>query len=235
MSLIARRLGVFGGTFDPVHVGHLRIAEEAVEFLGLDLLLFVPAAVPPHKGEEAILPFECRYEMLRLGIQGNPRFLVSGIEKDLPGKSYTVVTLGKLREQYSQDVELFFLVGMDAFFELDSWWHYRDLFRSASIVVLRRHGYCENSVADFLRVKVSPLIPGAEGSRSFQFQDPAFHPVYLLPNTSIEVSSSRIRQMVARGRSIRYLVPWAVMRYIQENRLYRFDTDKSNEKGTAES
>ncbi|HOV86201.1 MAG TPA: nicotinate-nucleotide adenylyltransferase [Syntrophobacteraceae bacterium] len=227
------RLGILGGTFDPVHVGHLRIAEEAVEFLALDTLLFIPAAIPPHKGATGILPFEYRYEMLRLGIQGNPRFQVSALEKDFPGKSYTVVTLGRLREQSPPDAELFFLVGMDAFFEMGSWWHYRELFRLASIVVLHRRGYSEGSVGDFLRAKVSAGY--FRGREELKFEDPALKPVYLLDNTLIEVSSTRIRRLVAQGRSIRYLVSEAVMGYIQQNRLYRLEAGKPGEKGSVGS
>ena len=136
-----RRVGIMGGTFDPVHTGHLRIAEEAREKLGLDRVLFLPAADPPHKPGGSILAFEHRWRMLELATQGNPRFRLSDLESRLPGKSYSVNSLKKLSEEYGGKAELFFLVGLDAFVEVDTWWRFRELFELARMVVLRRPGF----------------------------------------------------------------------------------------------
>ncbi|HQN19167.1 MAG TPA: nicotinate-nucleotide adenylyltransferase [Syntrophobacteraceae bacterium] len=213
------RVGVMGGTFDPVHVGHLRVAEEAVEALDLDMLLFIPAAVPPHKLGKSILAFEHRWRMLRLATDEHPRFAVSDLEQRLPGKSYTVVTLRKLQEEYGGKAELFFIVGMDAFFELNTWWHFNELFELAHMVVLRRRGYDESEVNGFLAQRVSAHYTCTGDNACFMH--PHLLPVHCLNNTRLDISSTRIRQLVKEGRSIRYLVVPEVMRYICSEQLYR--------------
>lgn len=213
------RVGIMGGTFDPVHIGHLRVVEEAVETLELDALLFIPAASPPHKPDETVLPFHHRYEMLRLAVEGRPRFRVSDIERRLPGKSYTVNTLHKLREEGGEGVELFFLIGMDAFFELESWWRHRELFRLAHLVVLRRPGFEDEDVGAFLREKISPAYKRDAGSCFFEH--PELLSVHCLHNTHFGVSSTQVRRLAGEGKSIRYLVLEEVMRYIDANCLYR--------------
>lgn len=214
-----QRIGVMGGTFDPVHLGHLRIAEEAVEELELDEVIFIPAALPPHKPGMSILPFAHRWNMLQLALAGHPRFLPSDLENRLPGKSYTVITLRRLHEERGEDAEFFFFVGLDAFLELNTWWHFQELFRLAHIVVLRRPGYVLDDVGDFLHRKVSPLFIDEPDSRLFRH--PELLTVHYLRNSCLAISSTDIRRLVARGRSIRYLVLPEIMRYIHENELYR--------------
>jgi nicotinate-nucleotide adenylyltransferase len=211
-------MGVMGGTFNPVHIGHLRAAEEAIEFLRLDGFWFIPAAVPPHKADPEILPFEHRWQMLRLATEGNPRFHLSDLEQKLSGKSYTVRTLTRLGEDFSSGTELYFLLGLDAFWELDSWWHYDELFGLARMAVLRRPGYKEKDLEPFLRQKVSGDY--AWDSEGQCFRHPALLPVHYLHVTALDISSSGIRRLLKENRSIRYLVSDAVMRYIKKNSLY---------------
>jgi nicotinate-nucleotide adenylyltransferase len=212
-------VGVMGGTFDPVHLGHLRVAEEAVETLGLDLLLFVPAAVPPHKLGNKILSFEHRRRMLEVATEEHPFFEVSDVEQQVPGKSYTVITLQKLTETYGKKVELFFMLGMDAFLELHTWWHFGELFKLARMVVLRRPGCNDTEMVRFLKDRVSSLyVCGADEA---SFAHPQLLPVYCLNNTWLDISSTRIRQIVREGKSIRYLVLPEVMAYVHANRLYQ--------------
>jgi nicotinate-nucleotide adenylyltransferase len=218
---MSRRVGILGGTFDPVHFGHLRTAEEALEALDFDSLLFVPAADPPHKSQKKIAPFKHRWRMLQLAVQGNARFQISDLEQRLSGKSYTVVTLNKLLEAHPGKVELYFLVGMDSFLELDTWWHYRELFQLARMVVARRPGYPEEVVESFLQQKVSSLY--AWDRRASVFKHPDFHPTYYLETTCMGISSTQIRQLLSKGRSIRYLVPQEIMSYIKEKQLYGSD------------
>ncbi len=215
----SRRVGVMGGTFDPVHLGHLRLAEEAVEALGLDTLLFVPAAVPPHKLARSILSFRHRWRMLEIATRDHPRFEVSDVEVQVPGKSYTVITLRKLTELYGKEVDLFFILGLDAFLELDTWWHFEELFGLARMAVLRRPGCDEAGIARFLTERVSSQY--ARSPDGACFTHPQLLPVHGLPNTWLDISGTRIRQLVSAGKSIRYLVLTEVMEYIQANRLYR--------------
>jgi nicotinate-nucleotide adenylyltransferase len=216
-----QRMGVMGGTFDPVHLGHLRVAEEAVEALELDVLLFVPAALPPHKIGKKVLPFKHRWQMLRTATEKHPRFKVSDLEQRLPGKSYTVVTLRELSEASEDKRELFFVVGMDAFLELDTWWHFIELFELAQMVVLRRRGFGEDEMNRFLTERVSPLYTYSTADACFKH--PHFLPVHCLSNTWLDISSTRIRQLVKAGKSIHYLVLPEVMQYIYSNRLYQGD------------
>lgn len=214
-----QRVGIMGGTFDPVHLGHLRTAQEAIEMLNLDSLLFIPAAFPPHKPGRQIVAFEHRYRMLELAIQDNPCFQLSDIERKLPGKSYTAITLQKLQEEARGETEFFFLVGLDAFREIDTWWHFRDLFQLARMVILKRPGYSEEDVGEFLSRCVSPDFCMCNDGSCFVHPD--LLPVYYLDNTRIGISSTQIRLLVAQGRSIRYLVPPDVVGYIQKEKLYQ--------------
>jgi nicotinate-nucleotide adenylyltransferase len=214
-----QRVGVMGGTFDPVHLGHLRAAEETVEALGLDVLLFIPAAVPPHKLEKKILPFEHRWQMLRIATEKHPQFKVSDLEQQLPGKSYTVVTLRRISEAENGKAEFFFVVGMDAFLDMNTWWHFDELFELAQMVVLLRYGFSESEMARFLAERVSPLYKYSAADACFKH--PQLLPVHYLSNTRLDISSTRIRQLVRAGKSIRYLVLPEVRQYIYSNRLYR--------------
>lgn len=220
------RQGVMGGTFDPVHLGHLRTAEEVTEALALDSLLFIPAGSPPHKPDRRIASFAHRYRMLELATEGQPRFRLSDVEAGLPGKSYTAVTLRTLLQEALGPLELYFLVGMDAFLEVDTWWHFRELFRLAHLVVLQRPGYDGEQVERFLKQKVSSLYhPCGDGT---SFEHPELLSVRCMRNTRLEISSSRVRRLALEGKSIRYLVPDRVMRYIVENGLYRYTTLEQN-------
>jgi nicotinate-nucleotide adenylyltransferase len=218
-----QRVGIFGGTFDPVHIGHLRIAEEAVETLGLDKMLFVPAADPPHKPGGSILPFEHRRRMLELALRDNSRFMLSDVEDRMPGKSYTVKTLRRFIDEWEGSAELLFLVGMDAFLEMDTWWNYRELFQLASIVILRRPGHDESRVGEFLHRKISARYVWGTGRGCYS--DPEFLPVYLLRNSVLQVSATSIRRLISQGRSVRYLVIPEVLRYIVEKNLYRTNSE----------
>lgn len=214
-----QRLGILGGTFDPVHFGHLRTAQEALEAFKFDRMMFMPAADPPHKPNQQITLFAHRCKMLQIAVGDNNKFEVCDLEQRLSGKSYTVITLNRLLESSARDIELYFLVGMDSFLELDTWWHYRELFQLTRLVVLKRPGFPEEEMESLLRGKVSD---GYRWDRKAGFyRHPWLLPVYCLRNTCLEISSTQIRRLLREGRSVRYLVPRGVLGYIEEQNIYR--------------
>lgn len=212
-----KRLGLFGGTFDPIHYGHLRTAEEVAEALALTRLWFIPAALPPHKTER-VSPFEVRLEMTRLAVGRHPRFEVSDIEGRRAGKSYSIETLRQVRREYGPDWELYFILGLDAVLEIPTWKDYAQLFTLCHFVVLDRPGYD--------RSQLERVLP-REGPRQFKplsgeagFGDEAGHKVLFLSTTLMDISATRIRGLAREGGSLRYLLPERVRRYIIKNKLY---------------
>jgi nicotinate-nucleotide adenylyltransferase len=212
------RIGVLGGTFSPVHIGHLRAAEEAIDALELDAFLFLPAAVPPHKPEQETISFDHRWQLLNLAIAGNPRFKASDLERTLSGKSFTVRSLTELRKRIKKESEVYFLLGLDAFLEINTWWHYQELFSLARMVVMRRPRYQERDLEKILGEMVSPQYFWDTSAECFVH--PFLSPVYYLRVTRIDISSTQIRNLVAQGKSIRYLVPRESIDYIMEKGLY---------------
>jgi nicotinate-nucleotide adenylyltransferase len=222
MSLTAnrsKRLGLFGGTFNPIHYGHLRTAEEVVEALGLARLWFIPAALPPHKMGPHITSFEMRLEMTRLAVGKHPRITVSDIEGRRAGKSYSIETLRQVRLEMGQDWELYFILGLDAILEITTWKDYAELFTLCNFVVLDRPGYDRSQLEAVLRREVDPRcrpLPGGTG-----FQHASGYKIFLMSTTLMDISATRIRRLVGEGRSIRYLLPEKVRRYIITNKLYQ--------------
>jgi len=202
------RLGVFGGTFDPVHYGHLVAAEEVRYRLRLDKVLFVPAGMPPHKLDHDITPTRHRLAMLELAIASNPGFALSRVDIDRHGPCYTVDTLALLHEEYGPGTELFFLMGMDSLAEILTWKEPERLIRLAQIVVVGRPGF--QADVD----ELDKVLPGAAERIS------------IVDTPLMEVSSGDIRQRVREGAPIRYQVPEAVEAYIRAHRLYLDDGRK---------
>ena len=200
------RLGILGGTFDPVHYGHLLLAEQCREQCRLDRVWFVPAAVPPHKAERTLTPATKRIEMLKLAIAGHEAFEVSTLEIERGGLSYTLDTLLAIRGQ-QPDAELFFLMGADSLRDLPTWWEPARICQLATPVVVCRRGAPEPNLG-----VLTPLVSAArlQEIRGCQVQMPV-----------VEFSSTAIRQAVAAGRSFRYQTPRAVEKYLETHRLYR--------------
>ena len=213
-----KRLGLFGGTFNPIHYGHLRTAEEVVEALDLTRLWFIPAALPPHKTERQLPSFETRLEMTRLAVGRHPQISVSDIEGRRPGKSYSIETLRQIRREYGREWELYFVLGLDAILEITTWKDYAELFTLCHFVVLDRPGYDRGELEEVLRREVHPqfeALPEAAG-----FQHPGGYQVLFLATTLLDISATRIRRLVGQGRSSRYLLPEKVRRYIIKHKLY---------------
>lgn len=196
------RVGVLGGTFDPIHCAHLRIAEEARERLELDRVLFVPAAHQPLKPRPAAAARD-RLEMVRLAVASNPAFEALDLEIERPGPSYTVDTLRALAARLP-GARLWFIVGGDALPELDRWREPGALVELAGFAVVPRPGQ-----ADPLRARVPASLRGP-GSEWVE-----------VPCPRLDISATDIRRRVAEGRSIRYLVPDAVLEYVEKRRLYQ--------------
>jgi len=213
-----QRLGLFGGTFNPIHFGHLRSAEEVCEALDLHQVWFIPAALPPHKAGVEVTPFEVRLAMTRLAVGRHPRLAVSDVEGRRPGKSYSIETLRHFREEFGPRGELYFILGMDAMLEITSWKDYRELFTLCHFVVLDRPGYERNRLEKLLKEQVHPdFQPLSYGGG---FQHPSGYRVLFQATTLMDISATRIRSLVQQGSSIRYLLPERVRRFILKNELY---------------
>jgi len=195
------RIGVFGGTFDPVHLGHLILAEQCREQGRLDQVWFVPAARPPHKSEAELTPFAQRVEMLQLAIAGQPAFRVEEIERDRPGPSYTAVTLEELSQRHSEHT-WFLLVGGDTVRDLPGWYEPQRIVAVAKLLVMARPG---------------AVMPSTE---ELQARMGAAVEMQLVDVPMIGVASSDLRHRVREGRSVRYMMPRAVEAYVRDKRLY---------------
>jgi len=212
------RLGILGGTFDPIHYGHLRLAEEVGESLNLEHVYLIPAALPPHKGQRKISPFQHRLEMTRIASAESPLLKVLDIEARREGFSYSIETLKTFHGMYWPDLDLHFVLGMDAFLEIETWKHFRNLFNYAHFVVIQRPGFPSDILDSFLPTLGVAFEKKGPGNR---FVAPSGYAVISMEATLMDISSTRIREKVASGKSIRFLVPEAVRTYIKSNQLYR--------------
>jgi nicotinate-nucleotide adenylyltransferase len=195
------RVGIFGGTFDPVHVGHLILAEQARDFARLDEVWFVPAPRPPQKEGQSITRFDQRVEMLELALAGNPAFKIDPIEKDRTGRSYTADTLAELKARHPSHA-FALLLGGDSLADLPGWYQPRRIVEAAELVVMARPG--------------TPLVSAEE----LTAQVGAKVALEVVPAPQIDIASRDLRRRIAEARSIRYLVPRAIEVYIREKRLY---------------
>ena len=213
------RIGLFGGTFNPIHLGHLRAAEEVAEKLDLERVVFLPSAEPPHKqeSEEVIASARDRLQWVRLAIQGNPRFDLDPIELDRRGPSYSVDTLRALQGGARQEPPVF-VIGLDAFAEIDSWREPEALFSLASFAVLTRPPAERSTLADCLPRSAAGLELAPDGSSARHPSAPTW--VRLVEITALDISSTDVRARLRAGLSVRYLVPEAVREAILESGVY---------------
>ncbi len=218
-AVSARPAAVLGGTFDPIHLAHLRLAEEMTDVFGFAEVRFVPAAVPPHRGKPRASAQQ-RREMVSLAIAGNSRFTLDDRELRRDGASYTFDTLTELRSEIGER-PLCLLMGADAFVALTTWYRWRELFDLAHFVVARRPGYPLEQLA--------ASLPSALRADFLRRHAPDHSGVNLAPAgrifthdlTALDVSATVLRDLITRGRSLRYLIPDSVIAYIHEHRLYR--------------
>lgn len=211
------KIGILGGTFNPVHNAHLRIAEEVRDRFDLVKVMFVPAAAPPHKPLAGELPFPVRYEMVRRALEGNPGFGLSDMEGRRGGTSYSIDTLRSLRNDHPAD-EFYFIIGSDSFLEFGSWHEYATIFSICNIVVMERPGGVVTEPARALPAAVAHEFCYHDAEKRLAHR--SGYSVYFLEGVPLDISSSAIRELARLGRSIRYLVPEAVGDYIKDQRLY---------------
>jgi len=203
MRIKTGKIGIMGGTFDPIHIGHLVTAETVRIEYDLDRVLFIPAGNPPHKQDFVVTPSIHRYIMTVMATYSNPYFFVSAIEMERPGPSYTVDTILELMEQYGAGIELYFIMGADAVQELPTWNNVDRLLELCPVVAATRPG-CSSAIDDIIHYF------GTLGKQR----------IHRLATPELEISSTDIRERVRTSRSIKYIVPDSVENYILKEKLY---------------
>ena len=212
------KLGILGGTFDPVHLGHLRTAEEIGQELNLEKVYLIPSASPPHKTSNPLTPFHHRLAMTRLAVADSPLLEAMDLEGRRPGHSYSIETLKEFHNIFCPDPELFFILGTDAFLEIKTWKEYRNLFDHAHFVIIQRGGYRAENLEPFL----FNVCEGVKNTRNPDvFIAPSGKTIMIMISTLIDISSTSIRQMVAEDKSIHFLVLESVRDYILQKGLYQ--------------
>jgi nicotinate-nucleotide adenylyltransferase len=211
--------GLFGGTFNPIHCGHLKAAEEVLRYFPLDRILFIPSYIPPHKNKKEVVAVEHRLKMVEIACKGQSRFQVSDVEARKSEPSYSIVTLKKLRG-ISRGDRFYFIVGSDAFLEIETWKSYQQLLKECSFIVVSRPGFELKSLGKVMnKVKPRNFIalgqPLDSGNRVL-----AEKVVYCLEIDSLNISSSEIRKKLQAGLPITGLVPEGVEEYINQHHLY---------------
>jgi nicotinate-nucleotide adenylyltransferase len=217
----AARVGIFGGTFNPIHLGHLYAAEQVLEALGLEHMIFVPSGEPPHKTgsqEDPIAPAELRLAWVRAAIAGNPRFAVDALEVERGGTSYSVETLRTLGKQIAPDLPVFVL-GEDAFAEVGTWREPDALFTLANFAVITRPGRPADAARHWLPARVQGDFELARDGRSARHRA-AGSWARLLEIAALDISASEIRARLRSGRSVRYLLPEGILEAVLKSRVY---------------
>lgn len=218
------RVGVYGGTFDPVHLGHLKVATALVELFGLDNMVFVPAFRAPHKQDQEVAPALCRFAMLVLATQNQPRHVVSTIELEQPERPYTVETLGRLSRTYGQQTKLYFVMGVDSWNEIDKWRDWETVLTMTNQIVVTRPGY--EWMAEHIPPGLKQSIVDLRGSQPHEIRAAVSREtgnrVFVTDAVQVDISASAIRQSIKeqKNKEWRYRVPAQVATFIEKYRLY---------------
>ena len=203
-----KKIGIMGGTFNPVHHGHLVTAQEALDQFGLDEVIFIPTGDPPHKIEDLLAHAEDRYLMTVIATSSNSSFFVYRIEIDRKGKSYTIDTVKELRKLFGSGSELYFITGADAILEILTWKNTREIVTLAKFIAATRPGY------DLSKIKELKTT-------LFDSEDEADRRIFIMEIPALAISSTDIRQRIKIGRPVNYLVPEGVNNYILKHGLYK--------------
>ena len=214
------RVGLFGGTFDPVHCGHIRAAGEVLERFSLHKILFIPSFIPPHKGRAGIAPAHDRLRMVDLACRGEPRFAASSIEVDAGEKSYSIITLEKIKRAYPGGW-IFFILGVDAFLEIETWRDHERVLEECRFIVMTRPGYRLDQADLVLRGSLKEKIHHLSKTEKIGEAQFKSRRIFFLPIRALDISSTEVRRRIRTGKDIRGLVPEVVGDYIRSHRLYR--------------
>ncbi len=208
------KIGIFGGTFNPVHIGHIRGAISVYETFNLDKVVFMPTGIPPHKKDD-VAPAEYRYEMLSMAIEDIKNFYVSRMEIDSNKVNYTIDTIKAFKSQYEKD-DIFFVVGTDAFFYFELWKDYKSLLELTSFIIMRRPEYDTGPIIS----KYRNIIEFINADKRFYIKAKR-QCAYIYTPPAFDISSSMIRTKIKQGGIIRYLVPEKVENFIRKKGLYK--------------
>lgn len=224
------RIGLFGGTFNPIHFGHLRPILEIKEFFALDRVCFVPSSLPPHKAPIGIADAKDRYHMIELAIAEQTDFMVSEVELDRPGPSYSIDTVRHFQSTLSEIDRLYLILGMDAFLEIDTWNSFEAFFDRIAFIVMNRPAeqspedllpdlMTDASLEAFIKDKISAKYRFSVGRSCYMHDEKK--PIFTANVTGLNISATKIRDLIRQGKSIRYLVPEPVAEFIHTKGLYR--------------
>jgi nicotinate-nucleotide adenylyltransferase len=212
-------VGLFGGTFDPIHLGHLRAAEEVREAQHLAEVRFVPAAVPPHKAHARMAPADDRHRMVQFAVAGVPGFRVWNVELARPGLSYSIDTIRTLRAEVGAEARIVFVIGRDAFADFHTWKEHAAILGLCDVVIMTRPPWPATLALEDFPVACREALGYDRNSEAFRHE--SGHAVILEHITGLDISATAVRARVAAGRSIRFLVPPAVEHHIAQRGLYR--------------
>jgi nicotinate-nucleotide adenylyltransferase len=220
-----RHIGLFGGTFNPIHLGHVRVIREVKSGFSLDEILIIPSALPPHKKPDSVVNAEDRLEMIRLAFLNDPDFVVSDVELKRTGPSYTIDTVQHFRSMLPESTNLYFIMGLDAFLEIDTWKSYKDLFLLIPFIVMSRTVRPENgkqsewkSLGNYLRSRISEGYTFSASSSAYVHHKN--QPVFVFEVSPVDISSTTIRENIKKGVSIKGLVPELIEDFIITKGLY---------------
>jgi nicotinate-nucleotide adenylyltransferase len=218
-----KRIAIYGGTFDPVHLGHVEIARRVTQLFEIDEFIFVPARVAPHKLDREVSPALHRYAMLALATKAEPRLYISTFELDGPGRQYTVDSLSYFRSQFGESTELFFVMGADSWAEITTWYEWRRLLTLTNLIVVTRPGYeiSTRQVAAETAGKVVDFRHSVKGERANAIRDDVLK-IFVTDAVMLDVSATDIRRAAEdNSDELNSLVPLEVAEYIRKYQLYR--------------
>jgi nicotinate-nucleotide adenylyltransferase len=212
------RVGLFGGTFNPVHWGHLRAAEEIREGFNLQQVIFIPTNISPHKASRELIAAHHRLHMLEQAVKSNPYFHASDLELQRLGESYSVETISYFRQNSQEELTPFFIVGVDAFLEINTWKNFRELFSLCNFIVMTRPGYEVSTTEHLVPKEIMHEFNYKPDEKRFIHSSQ--YSIYLTEITALDISSHAIRTHIKNSRSVKYLVPEEVEAYIGKHNFY---------------